>query len=266
MMRARANGCERRLGDGNNREGDLMRVSGFSGMDLNADLGEGCEGDAALMLLIQRANIACGGHAGDHESMRVAIQSALQHGVAIGAHPSYPDRENFGRVETGASATEIERFCAEQLTEFAAVARECGANIAHVKPHGALYHRVMQDADAARALLRAVKSTIGNCAIMGLPDSVLQREVITAGLPYLAEMFADRRYEEDGSLAPRQHPEALIHSIDEALAQVESVCKTGTLRTRTGKTLSLHANTVCVHGDGEHALMLAKALREALQP
>lgn len=235
-------------------------------LDLNADLGEGCAGDAMLMPLIQRANIACGGHAGDDASMRVAIALALKHNVQIGGHPSYPDTRNFGRVETGAPPAEIGDFCRQQLTHFASIAHEYGARVAHVKPHGALYHRVMNDPEAARAFVRAVQQAVGRCAIMGLPGSVLQHETASVGLPYLAEMFADRRYEADGSLTPRGHPDALIDSIEEALAQVDSVRLHGHLLARTGEVLHLHADTVCVHGDGDHAIALAQALSRTLKP
>lgn len=233
-------------------------------MDLNADLGEGCAGDADLMPLIQRANIACGGHAGDGDSMRTAIGLALQHNVQVGAHPSYPDRPHFGRRETDASAAEIERFCREQLDVFASLAHECGTRISHVKPHGALYHRLMNDQEAAQAFVRAVLHSAGICAVMGLPGSALQRAAEAAGLPYLAEMFADRRYEADGSLTPREHPDALINRIEDAVAQVESVCRHAFLRARTGESLSLRADTVCVHGDGDHAIAMAKALYDML--
>lgn len=241
-----------------------MTQQSVTPMDLNADLGEGCAGDADLMPLIQRANIACGGHAGDGDSMRRAIELALQHNVQIGAHPSYPDRPRFGRVETGASATEIERFCREQLETFASLVHECRGSVSHVKPHGALYHRLMNDQEAAQAFVRAVLHSTGTCAVMGLPHSALQRAAEAASLPYLAEMFADRRYEADGSLTPRQHPDALIHRIEDAVAQVESVRKHAFLKTRTGEALSLHVDTVCVHGDGEHAIAMARALHDML--
>lgn len=241
-----------------------MTQSSVTTMDLNADLGEGCAGDADLMPLIQRANIACGGHAGDGDSMRRAIGLALQHNVQVGAHPSYPDKSHFGRRETGASAAEIERFCREQLDVFASLAHECGTRISHVKPHGALYHRLMKDQEASQAFVRAVIHSVGACAVMGLPHSALQRETEAARLPYLTEMFADRRYEADGSLTPRQHPDALILHIEEAVAQVESVRTHAFLRARTGEALSLRADSVCVHGDGDHAIAMAKALHDML--
>lgn len=234
-------------------------------MDLNADLGEGSASDTAIMPLINRVNIACGGHAGDSHSMQTAIDLALRYNIAIGAHPSYPDRTHFGRVETHASPAEIERSCRQQIIALAALVHSCGARLSHVKPHGALYHRVMAEAAAAQAFLRAVEQSAGHCAVMGLPDSVLQQQAEAAGFPYLAEMFADRRYEADGTLTPRSHPDALIADIEGAVAQVLSVLDRGFLQARTGEQVRLRADTVCVHGDGEHALALAGAIHHAVK-
>lgn len=233
-------------------------------MDLNADLGEGGENDEALMPLIQRANIACGGHAGDIESVRATIRLAKRYNVSIGGHPSYPDRDRFGRVETGASSKEIYRFCCEQLRLLVQVAENEKVAISHVKAHGALYHRVMTDALAAVAFLQAVESSVGPCAIMGLPNTPLEKLTREKGWIYLAEMFADRRYEPDGSLTPRSDSQALIADENEAVAQVLSVRDEGRIKTRTGQNIALHANTVCVHGDGEHAVQLAQRLHSAL--
>ena len=233
-------------------------------MDINADLGEGGEYDALLMPLIARANIACGGHAGDRASMGSALRLAKQYGVKVGAHPSYPDRERFGRIETGASPAAIEADCTRQLMEFRQEANDCGVAVSHVKPHGALYHRLMQDAPAADAFLRAVKAVLRDSAVMGLPGSVLQKQARLAGIGYIAEMFADRHYEADGQLTPRNHPQALIEAIDEALGQVLCVRDTGRLRTRTGQMTQLHADSVCVHGDGKQALALARELHRLL--
>jgi len=233
-------------------------------MDLNADLGEGAPTDAALMPLIARANIACGGHAGDRSSMDAALRLARRYGVQAGAHPSYPDREHFGRIETGAAPAAIEADCTRQLLAFRQAATDCGVAVCHVKAHGALYHRVMQDAPAADAFLRAVRAVWRDCAVMGLPGGVLQARARLAGIGYIAELFADRRYEADGSLTPRGHPQASITTLDEALAQVLSVRDTGRLRTRTGEWIQLHAQTVCVHGDGEQALALALELHRVL--
>lgn len=233
-------------------------------MDINADLGEGGDCDALLMPLIDRANIACGGHAGDRAGMRDALRLTRQYGVKAGAHPSYPDRDGFGRIETGASPAAIEGDCIRQLTDFRQAADDCGVTVSQVKPHGALYHRVMRDAPAADAFLRAVRVVLGDCAVMGLPGSRLQGQARLAGVDYLAEMFADRRYEADGQLTPRSHPQALIDALDEALGQVLSVRDRGGLRARTGQWIALHADTVCVHGDGEHALALVRGLHRVL--
>lgn len=235
-------------------------------MDINADLGEGGGQDAALMPLIARANIACGGHAGDAARMRATLRLAARHGIQIGAHPGYPDRARFGRTETGATPAQIEADCTSQLEAFRREADDCGLAVAHVKAHGALYHRLMQDPSAADAFLRAVRAVLGGVAVMGLPGSVLQERARLAGSGFIAELFADRRYEDNGGLTPRTHPDAVIATLDEALAQVLSVRNTGRLRSRTGQMIQLHAQTVCVHGDGEQALTLARALHRALRP
>lgn len=234
-------------------------------MDLNADLGEGCANDAQLMPLIARANIACGGHVGDESSMSACVRLALQHNVKVGAHPSYLDREHFGRRETGATPLQIEQSCTTQLAAFLQVTSRYETDVSHVKAHGALYHRVAEDRQAAAAFLRAVKAVVGgSCAIMGLPGSLLQDLALAEGHPFIAEMFADRRYEDNGSLTPRHSPDALITSLDESVAQVLSVRDSGLLTTRTGIRIKLMADTVCVHGDGEQALALARALHRLL--
>lgn len=234
-------------------------------MDLNADLGEGAAQDALLMPLIARANIACGAHAGDPATLAATLRLAHAHGVQAGAHPGYPDRAGSGRTETGAAPAAIEADCTAQLLAFRAAAAEAGVPVAHVKPHGALYHRLMRDGDAAEAFLRAVLSALGACPVIGLPGSVLARQAGLVGLGFIPEMFADRRYEDDGSLTPRTDPRALIGTPDEALAQVASVRDTGHLRTRTGRLIPLRAETVCVHGDSPAALTQARALARFLK-
>ncbi len=234
-------------------------------MDLNADLGEGSAQDALLMPLIARANIACGAHAGDPITLAATLRRARTHGVQAGAHPGYPDRAGFGRTETGASPAAIEADCTAQLLIFRAAAAEAAVPVAHVKPHGALYHRLMRDGDAAEAFLQAVTNALGACPVMGLPGSVLARQAGRTGIGFIPEMFADRRYEDDGGLTPRGDPRALIETLDEALAQVASVRDTGHLRTRTGHLIQLRAETVCVHGDSPAALLQARALARFLK-
>lgn len=233
-------------------------------MDLNADLGEDCGGDAALMPLISRANIACGGHTGDEASMRSAVLLAMQHSVIIGAHPSYPDRENFGRQEIGANSEEIQQFCQQQILRLVAIARDYGTHVDHAKAHGALYHRLMRDEKAALAFLNAVRAVDTTLAVMGLPGSILQHLAQQQNIAFISEMFADRHYEADGSLTPRTHPDAMVNEIPAAIAQVLSVRDCGFLTARTGEHIPIKADTVCVHGDGTHALKLASELRKAL--
>ena len=234
-------------------------------MDLNADLGEGSAQDALLMPLIARANIACGAHAGDPATLAATLRLAHAHGVQAGAHPGYPDPARFGRAETGATPAVIEADCTAQLLAFRAAAAEAAVPVAHVKAHGALYHRLMRDTAAAEAFLQAVTSVLGACPVMGLPGSVLAQRAALVGIGFIPELFADRCYEDDGSLTPRTDPRALIETLDEALAQVASVRDTGHLRTRTGRLIPLWAETVCVHGDSPAALTQARALARFLK-
>ena len=233
-------------------------------MDLNADLGEGGPHDALLIPLIARANIACGGHAGTAATLAACLRLTLEHGVQAGAHPGYPDRAHFGRRETAATPEAIETDCAAQLRTFRQAATAAGVTVTHVKPHGALYHRLSTDAAAADAFLRAVRDCLGDCPVLGLPGSVLAARARHAGIGFIPEMFADRRYEDDGHLTPRDHPQALITRIEESLAQVAAVRDGGRLRTRTGRLITLHAQTVCLHGDGPVALDQARALHRLL--
>lgn len=233
-------------------------------VDLNADLGEGAPDDAELLALVSSANIACGWHAGDPRLMQATVTAALARGVAIGAHPSYPDRENFGRSEMQLRPDEVRADLIYQIGALDALVKAQGGRLHHVKPHGALYNQAARDPALADAVAAAVLDVDPGLALYGLAGSELLRAAQRAGLRPVAEVFADRGYRADGSLVPRSQPGALIHDTDEAVARTLRMVREGVVQAVTGETVALQAQTVCLHGDGPHALAFARALRAAL--
>ena len=179
-------------------------------VDLNADVGEGCGQDAALMPLISSANIACGGHAGDDDSMREAVALALEHGVAIGAHPSFPDREHFGRQEMQLGARDLHECIVAQIESLASIAQTQGTRLRHVKPHGALYNMAARDEELAETVVTAIRSVDPSLMLFGLAGSALLTVATRLGLRAISETFADRAYRPDGSLQPRNEPGSVI--------------------------------------------------------
>lgn len=232
-------------------------------IDLNADLGEGCENDSALMPLITSANIACGFHAGDAQTMRQSVLLALKHGVAIGAHPSFPDRENFGRTAMQLPPDVVYAQTLYQIGALAAIARAEGGVLTHVKPHGMLYNQAAKEPLLADAIARAVRNVEPSLILVGLAGSELIRAGIHHGLITREEVFADRGYLADGSLVPRSEPGALIHDEDEAVARTLEMVLNGRVMSRDGVWAKVNAQTVCLHGDGAQALAFARRLREA---
>jgi UPF0271 protein len=230
-------------------------------VDLNADLGEGCESDAELLTLVSSANIACGFHAGDAQTMRESVRGALQNGVAIGAHPSFPDRENFGRTAMNLPPETVYAQMLYQIGALAAIARAEGGQLRHVKPHGMLYNQAAKDAQLADAIARAVHAVDGNLILVGLAGSELIRAGERYSLVTREEVFADRGYRADGSLVPRSEPGALIADEEQALAQTLDMVQQGRVKSTSGEWASVRAQTVCLHGDGEHALAFARRLR-----
>lgn len=233
-------------------------------IDINCDMGEGAGNDEALMPFITSANIACGYHAGNEETMRTTMQLALQHGVSIGAHPSFFDRENFGRTEMQATPEEVYQLVIEQLVLFQKAANDLGVTVRHVKPHGALYNRAAKDAALARAVAQAVKDVDEKFVLVGLSGSVSVSEAEAIGLVTRSEVFADRTYQDDGSLTPRSQPGALIDSETKAVAQVRQMVTAGTVTAVSGRTVPIAAETICIHGDGKNAVLLARAIFNAL--
>ena len=234
-------------------------------IDLNADLGEGGPDDAALMALVSSANIACGGHAGNSDTMRTAIRLAMAAGVSIGAHPGYEDREHFGRRPLDLPSEQVREMVENQLRNFHEIARADGAEVRHVKPHGALYNQADRSPDLAAAVAEAAHSVFPEAALFGPPAGCLEAAARTAGLEFVAEGFADRRYSPDGTLVPRSEADAVIEIPNEAVAQALEIARNSSVRTPNGSQISLPARTLCVHGDGPASVTLLKSLRNALE-
>ena len=232
-------------------------------VDLNADLGEGCVNDEALLQRVSSANIACGFHAGDALTMQQSVRLAMKYGVAIGAHPSFPDRENFGRSAMQLPPETVYAQVVYQLGALAAITRAEGGKMIHVKPHGMLYNQAATDAVLADAIARAVFDLDPTLRLVGLAGSELIRAGERAGLQTRQEVFADRRYQSNGALVPRSQPDAMIDSDQQALEQTLTMVQQQKVLSREGVWVPVKADTVCLHGDGEHALTFAMRLREA---
>ena len=232
-------------------------------IDFNCDLGEGCANDADVMPFISSANIACGAHAGDIASMRATLRLCAAHGVSAGAHPGYADREHFGRRALALSREQIRSLLHEQLERIAEIALEEGVALVHVKPHGALYNQAAADAALADAIAEAVRSFDPELILVGLADSRLIAAGLAHGLRIAHEAFTDRRYQSDGSLAPRGQPGAVIESVDAAIAQALAIVRGESIACIDGTALRVHADTLCLHGDGSDAAGFAGSLRAA---
>lgn len=240
-------------------------LEGRGSLDINCDMGEGIGNDAAIMPFITSANIACGYHAGDEDTMRTTIQLAMQHGVNIGVHPSFFDRENFGRTEIKTAPAGVYQLVREQLVLFKKIATAASANIYHVKPHGALYNMAARDAALAKAVAQAVRDFDANLVLFGLSGSVSISEAKAAGLQTLSEVFADRTYLDNGSLTPRSQSDALIEDEAKAIQQVLQMVTRKTVTSISGKEVPIVAETVCIHGDGKNAVPLARTIFRTLQ-
>lgn len=220
--------------------------------------------DSALMNLISSANIACGFHAGDASIMRKTTEIAIEKGVAIGAHPSFPDLQGFGRRNMALSSQEVYDICVYQIGAMFGIVRALGGKLHHVKPHGALYNMAAKDAKLAESIAKATRAIHPNLILYGLAGSYLISEAEKIGLQTASEVFADRTYQNDGSLTPRTQSNALIKSTEEAINQVVMMIEEGAVIATDGTKVQLKADTVCVHGDGEHAVEFATELRRVL--
>ena len=233
--------------------------------DLNCDMGEGFGNDELIMPYITSANIACGYHAGDEKTMLQTILLAKKHNVNIGAHPSFLDRGNFGRTEMKFSPQEVYELVSKQIIFLQKIAAKNEAALHHVKPHGALYNMAAKEKALAKAIAHAVKDCDKNLVLYGLSNSFLISEAKAILLETASEVFADRTYQDDGGLTPRSQPNASIENIDEAIQQVLMMLNKGKVKTVSGKEISIVAETICIHGDGEHAVEFAKAIHSILQ-
>ncbi|MDR3431729.1 MAG: 5-oxoprolinase subunit PxpA [Rouxiella aceris] len=232
-------------------------------VDLNADLGEGCANDQALLQLVSSANIACGFHAGDAQTMLQSVRWALEYGVAIGAHPGYADRQNFGRTAMQLPPDVVYAQVTYQLGALAAIARTQGGRMVHVKPHGMLYNQAAIEPALADAIARAVQDVDPTLRLVGLAGSELIRAGERLGLATRQEVFADRRYQSNGNLVPRSLPGAVIETDQLALQQTLAMILNKQVISCEGIPVTVQADTVCLHGDGEHALAFARSLRAA---
>jgi 5-oxoprolinase (ATP-hydrolysing) subunit A len=238
-------------------------------IDLNCDMGEAFGAwqmgqDAVLMEYITSANIACGFHAGDASIMRRTVELAIEKGVKIGAHPSFPDLQGFGRRNMSLSPSEVYDICVYQIGALLGFVRSFGVSMHHVKPHGALYNMAAQDPKLAKAIAEAVKAVQPNLILYGLAGSCLISEARKVGLKTASEVFADRTYQNDGSLTPRSQPDALIENTQIAVNQVVKMIKEGIVIATDGTPVTIQADTVCVHGDGLHAVEFVKMLQKSL--
>ena len=222
-------------------------------MDINCDMGEGVPDQEAMMPFLTSANIACGGHAGDEDTMRMTIQQALRHGLKIGAHPGYFDKANFGRTEMMLPEEEIAMVVHAQCAVFGRIADSCGATVTHVKAHGALYNQAVKSAAIARAIAEGVGRWRRDVALMGLAGSPMLDVFREAGFRAMAEAFADRKYEADGTLRSRKFDDALIRDPKQAGEQALRIAKEGM------------AETICIHGDTPGALEIAKEVARVLR-
>ena len=233
-------------------------------LDLNCDLGEGAGHDAELMPLVTSANIACGAHAGDEATMRATLMLAKAHGVSIGAHPGYADRENFGRRELPLELEEVQATVLAQIRLLQRLAHEAGLRVKHVKPHGALYNLAARNTLVAEAVARAVYEADPRLVLIGLAGSASLAAGRAGVLAIAAEAFADRTYQADGSLTPRTRPDALLHDEAACVGQVLRLVQEGRVRATDGTDVALTADTLCLHGDGAHVVAFARRLRADL--
>ncbi len=234
-------------------------------IDLNCDLGEGMPWDEAIMPYISSANIACGYHAGDEATIRKTIDLCTKYHVAIGAHPGFNDKPNFGRKEVHLSDKELYGLVAEQLTLFDKVCKEKQVKFHHVKLHGALYNMAASSREVSKVIVQAIKDFHAGLLFYGLSRSNMIEEARAAGLRAVEEAFADRVYQPDGRLVPRGMPGAVLHAPEKAWQQVGEIIEKGAVTALNGVVLTLRAETICIHGDEAHAPQMAAYLHQKLR-
>lgn len=243
---------------------NTKRVNRHYPIDLNADLGEGSVNDQALLQIITSANIACGGHAGDQASMRQTVKLAKQYNVQIGAHPSYPDRANFGRQTMELSPNELLSSIYDQIGALKQICDSLEVKLHHVKPHGALYNQAAENSGLGQIIIEAIKRVDPNLKLMMLAGSSLVQQAREQGIEVIEEAFADRAYLTSGILASRKLAGAVIEDAQTAMKQVEHIINNQPIATLDSGSVIIKANSICLHGDNEHALTFAKLISQHL--
>lgn len=244
-------------------------------MDLNADLGEECGDDSAMLSIVSSANIAAGGHAGGGQVLLDTVEAAAARGVRIGAHPSYPDRENFGRISLAIDkdpALFMETII-QQILDVEAAAERHNTRITHVKPHGALYNDAMVNEQVALLVARSVWHAsshfllprMPSVPVMGQPGSELEHVCRILGVPFIPEGFADRAYKADGTLVPRSEEGAVLHDLEAIANQVRQMAETGTVTTIDGSVIPMNVSSICVHGDTPGAVAIAQTVKNIVK-
>ena len=239
-------------------------------VDLNADLGESfgnytCGLDGEVLPHISSANVACGFHASDPLVMARTVSLAKAAGVAVGAHPGYPDLVGFGRRNLAVSAPELKAMVQYQIGALQAFCRAAGVPMQHVKPHGAMYNMAAKDRTLALAICEAIAETDDSLILLGLSGSQMLKAAEEVGIPWASEVFADRAYEDDGALTPRALTGAVITDEEQAIGRVLQMVQQGTVTARSGKEIPIQADSICLHGDGVKAVAFARRIRQALQ-
>lgn len=238
-------------------------------IDLNSDLGEGYGAwtmgdDDAMLGIVSSANVACGFHAGDPLTIRATVDGAAARGVAVGAHVSYPDRVGFGRRPMDVTQAELTADVIYQIGALQGIARAAGTRVTYVKPHGALYNTIANDARQADAVIAAIKDIDPSLVLMALAGAPILRRASDAGLATVAEAFGDRAYTHDGQLVSRREKGAVLHDADAVAARMLRLAAEGVIEAIDGSTLCLHADSICVHGDSAGAVDMARRIREEL--
>ena len=237
----------------------------MASIDLNSDLGEGYPDDDELLRLVSSCNVACGGHTGDADSMTATVRMAMSNGVAIGAHPSYPDREGFGRVSGFMRGEELYESLTSQVAALEDIAAQLGAKIMHIKPHGTLYTDAVNDAELADIIARVTAEAPGAPALMGMANSELQTAAERHTLEFIAEGFIDRAYRPDGTLVPRSEPGAVHEDLVVATTQAMRLAEDGQVTARNGEVIGVAVDTLCIHSDTPGAAEKARAVRDVLE-
>jgi len=234
-------------------------------IDLNSDLGEGDPYDEELLAIVSSCNVACGGHAGDEESMARTVLVAIENGVSVGAHPGYPDREGFGRESRFATGDALYQSLTGQVEALADIAAQLGTRLTHIKPHGALYNDAVSDEELSDIIARVTSETRGSPALMGMANTRMQEAAERHRLRFIAEAFVDRAYEPDGTLVSRKEPGAVHGELSVATTQAVGRATRGEVTARNGELVSVDADTLCIHGDTPGAATAARAVRDVLE-